>query len=244
MAGFADDGDDTRKAVPIPRDFFDRLLPSMGNLLELKLVLHVHALIADQRGEVRCVSRRELLADGTVMRGMKLEGNPRAPADNLLDAVERAVSRGALLSATVRGESDEDVWLFLNNAEGRAALALLSEGDEGEKRDQPDRSPTQRRRVTVDRPNVFLLYEQNVGLLTPIVAELIREALSAYPETWIRDAISVSVQANKRNWRYIQRVLDRWAREGKDDGATGPFSQRSNGAVRGRRGGYERFVQS
>lgn len=241
MAGFADDGDDTRKAVAIPRDFFDRLLPSMGNVLELKLVLSVHALISDQRGEVRCVSRRELLADETVMRGMKLDGNPWSPADNLLDAIERAVSRGALLSATVRGEGDaSDVWLFLNNLEGRTALALLAGGGGDEQR----QLATDGRRVTVDRPNVFLLYEQNVGLLTPIVAELIREAVAAYPETWIRDAISVSVQSNKRSWRYIQHVLDRWAREGKDDGATGPFSQRSDGAVRGRKGGYERFVQS
>ncbi len=241
MAGFADDGDDTRKAVPIPRDFFDRLLPSMSNLLELKLLLHVHALISDQRGEVRCVSRRELLADQTVMRGMKLDGNPRSPADNLLDAMERATSRGALLSATVRDEAgDSDVWLFLNDAEGRTALALLADGDEEGRGERA----ADGRKVTVDRPNVFLIYEQNVGLLTPIVAELIREAVAAYPETWIRDAIAVSVQSNRRNWRYIQRVLDRWAREGKDDGATGPISQRSGGPVRGRKGSYERFVQS
>ena len=241
MAGFADDGDDTRKAVPISRDFFDRLLPSMSNLLELKLVLHVHALVSDQRGEVRCVSRRELLADQTVMRGMKLDGNPRSAADNLLDAIERAISRGALLSATVRDEAgDSDVWLLLNDDEGRTALAILADGDEEGQGD----CAADGRKVTIDRPNVFLIYEQNVGLLTPIVAELIREAVATYPETWIRDAISVSVQSNRRNWRYIQRVLDRWAREGKDDGATWPISQRSGGAVRSRKGSYERFVQS
>jgi len=87
-------------------------------------------------------------------------------------------------------------------------LAILADGDEEGQGD----CAADGRKVTIDRPNVFLIYEQNVGLLTPIVAALIREAVATYPETWIRDAISVSVQSNRRNWRYIQRVLDRWAR--------------------------------
>ena len=232
-----------RSDVALPRDFFDRLLPRMGNLLELKLVLHVYALVADQQGERKCVSERELVADATVMRSMRIDGNPRSAEDNLREAIERTVSRGALLSATVSDVEGEepDLWLFVDTAEGRAALMDLA--NRGREEQAPGDSPS-RSRVTVERPNVFLLYEQNIGLLTPIVAELIKEALAAYPETWIRDAISVAVQSNKRYWRYIQRVLERWAREGKDDGATSPLSQRPDGQAGSSAGRYERFVRT
>ena len=39
-----------------------------------------------------------------------------------------------------------------------------------------------------------------------------------YPETWIGDAIKEAVSLNKRNWRYIARILEHWTTEGRDDG--------------------------
>ena len=35
---------------------------------------------------------------------------------------------------------------------------------------------------------------------------------------WIVDAFQIAVEHNARNWRYIRSILERWAREGKDDG--------------------------
>ncbi|HUT96533.1 MAG TPA: DnaD domain protein, partial [Dehalococcoidales bacterium] len=67
-------------------------------------------------------------------------------------------------------------------------------------------------------PDIFSLYEQNIGMLTPMIAEELRDALKVYPENWINDAIKEAVSNNKRKWSYISAILERWTTEGRDDG--------------------------
>ena len=66
--------------------------------------------------------------------------------------------------------------------------------------------------------NIFGLYEQNIGIITPMIAEELKEAERIYPAQWIEDAFREAVTLNKRSWRYIARILERWASEGKDSG--------------------------
>ena len=66
--------------------------------------------------------------------------------------------------------------------------------------------------------NIFALYEQNIGMITPMIAEELKEAEKLYPPQWIEEAFKEAVTLNKRSWRYIARILERWASEGKDSG--------------------------
>jgi len=66
--------------------------------------------------------------------------------------------------------------------------------------------------------NIFALYEQNIGIITPLIAEELKEAEKLYPPQWIEEAFKEAVTLNKRSWRYIARILERWASEGKDSG--------------------------
>jgi len=66
--------------------------------------------------------------------------------------------------------------------------------------------------------NIFTLYEQNIGMITPLIAEELKEAEKLYPPQWIEEAFKEAVTLNKRIWRYIARILERWASEGKDSG--------------------------
>ncbi|MEP6776599.1 MAG: DnaD domain protein, partial [Chloroflexota bacterium] len=72
--------------------------------------------------------------------------------------------------------------------------------------------------IIIERPNVYTLYEQNIGLLTPIVAEKLQDAEGHYPVEWINAAFEEAVLNNKRNWRYIERILERWTVEGRQSG--------------------------
>jgi DnaD/phage-associated family protein len=69
--------------------------------------------------------------------------------------------------------------------------------------------------VEIDRPNIFKLYEQNIGLLTPLVADHLRDAADLYPEEWIEAAFREAVQHNIRKWSYISAILRNWETEGK-----------------------------
>jgi DNA replication protein len=66
--------------------------------------------------------------------------------------------------------------------------------------------------------NIFALYEQNIGMITPMIAEELKDAEKLYPSEWIEEAFKEAVALNKRIWRYIKRILERWASEGKDSG--------------------------
>ena len=104
-------------------------------------------------------------------------------------------------------------WYFLNTTKGRRMVALIRQGKLSElQKVLPDEA-----RLHVERPNVFLLYEQNIGLMTEIIAEQLRDMERTYPPEWIQEAFEIAVIANKRALRYIQAVLRRWETEGKNE---------------------------
>ena len=91
--------------------------------------------------------------------------------------------------------------------------------------------------------DIFTLYEQNIGMLTPLIADELREAEKQYPETWIKDAIKEAVALNKRNWRYIARILEHWSTEGKDDGTHRGNLKKNTDPDKYIRGKYGHMVQ-
>jgi DnaD/phage-associated family protein len=63
-------------------------------------------------------------------------------------------------------------------------------------------------------PNIFELYEQNIGILTPMIADALKAAETEYPTGWIAAALGEAVRANARNLKYVEAILKRWAVEG------------------------------
>jgi DnaD/phage-associated family protein len=63
--------------------------------------------------------------------------------------------------------------------------------------------------------NIFSLYEENIGMLTPILAEKLKEAEKVYPYSWIEEAFGEAIAHGARKWSYIQAILERWKRDGK-----------------------------
>jgi DnaD/phage-associated family protein len=70
--------------------------------------------------------------------------------------------------------------------------------------------------MIVDGPNIYRLYEENIGPLTPLVADMLREAEQTYQSDWIEEAIRIAVQNNVRRWKYVEAILRSWKEEGRD----------------------------
>lgn len=66
-----------------------------------------------------------------------------------------------------------------------------------------------------DRPNIFKLYEDNFGALTPMMAETLKADAQIYPADWIEDAMQEAVEYNARNWKYVQAILRNWQAKGR-----------------------------
>ncbi len=62
------------------------------------------------------------------------------------------------------------------------------------------------------RPHLF--YEQNVGTLSPHVAERITAWAEELPDDVVTSAMGVAVENNKRSFRYIESILKNWQARG------------------------------
>jgi DNA replication protein len=214
MNGFAGFPAGKQPTTVLPDQFFTELLPSIDNLAELKVTLHVIWLVGHKSGHLRYARLDELLADERLLGG--LAARYTSGQALLRDGLERAVARGTLLHAMVeRGTVTED-WYLVNGPHGRDVIERLRAGQLDLMADVAEDVLLQ-----VERPNIFVLYEQNVGMLTPLIADELRDAERQYPPEWIKDAFVVAANANARNWRYVSRVLERWRDEGRD--APGDF---------------------
>ncbi len=118
--------------------------------------------------------------------------------------VEKAVARGSLL----RVQTEAGEWFFLNSPRGRAAVEAIRSG----KLDPSRLGST----PPVERSNVFILYEQHIGPLTPLMADRLRDAEQEYPAAWFEEAFALAAERNVRNWRYVEAILRRWKEQGKD----------------------------
>jgi len=188
------------RIVGIPEPTFTELVPIVDDLAELKLTLHVLWRLGRQQSKVRYLRRADLASDRVLLSGLG-----GASGEVLTGALERAVERGTLLRASLAtGGATEELY-FANTPKGRAAVEAIARGEwPGEIE-------------SAGRPNVFILYEQNIGMLTPLIADELREAEHEYPAAWIEEAFREAVSLNKRSWRYIRAILERWRTEGRGD---------------------------
>jgi len=230
--------------VPVPEVFFTALLPEIEDMAELKVTLHLFWLLAQKKGDPRCVSDRELMDDGVLLRSLKRKGDPRPVEERLRHGLEQAVARGSILRIYLKllseDSNEEELvgWYFFNTLRSRKVVNELQGGElvpvslfatqngpteQAYESMEPAGGPVTLRgyempsqaQALVERPNIFILYEQNIGLLSPLIADELTDAADQYPAEWIETAFREAVLHNKRKWSYIRAILRRWETEGR-----------------------------
>lgn len=177
---------DKETFTPLPDSFFHQLLNEIDDVDELKVTLHALWQIGNMEGRLH------------MLREKDFAGIAAHPAP----ALHKAVQRGSLLEV----RKGSQVFYFLNSPRGRATAEAFSKG-------QKEMAATPST-VSIERPNLFKLYEENIGPLTPIIADTLKDAEQTYPEEWVAEALEIAVKSNKRNWKYVEAILRRWKEEG------------------------------
>lgn len=198
-----------QRIVPVPAQFFSELLARIDSLSELRLCLYFFWRLDRMEGEFRFLRAADIEADG---RFMSLLGDD--PQSTLQTALDAAVDHGALLKAQSPAHADisAEAYYFINSPRGRAAAEAIERGEWRAPANLPGGLD-----MSLDHPNIYRLYEENIGPLAPMIAETLREAEQTYPMAWIEEAIRLAVEHNKRSWRYAQAILERWQQEGRDE---------------------------
>lgn len=175
-----------------PDSIFSELLKAIDDVNELKVTLYAIWRIDHIEGPFRalCETDFEPEALGLTLNQIHL-------------GLEKAQKRGTLL----RSENDADVFYFLNSPRGRLAAEAFSKGDWRGSAQQTPRT----------KSNLFKLYEENIGALTPLISDMLNEAEKEYSAAWFEEAFEIAAKKNVRNWKYIEAILKRWKEKGKNE---------------------------
>ncbi|MBX7111465.1 MAG: DnaD domain protein [Dehalococcoidia bacterium] len=217
-------------ATTLPAQFFVDLLPAIEDTEELRATLYALYAIARKRGPLRAVRASELAAEAPLARAFAHRGG----AEAVRAALDAAVARGTFVACPL---ADGDALYFMNNDAGRRALMRVRAG--------ALEAPALAARLPAPAarpPRPAEVYEQEIGVLSPAVADAIAEAVGRWPEQWLVEAIRLAALRNARSWNYVRAVLERWEAEGRDtDATTGTAATRTQA---GRdHGPYEKVIR-
>jgi DnaD/phage-associated family protein len=235
------------KSTPIPDVFFSDLLPRLAETGDLAVVLCAFHALAAKKGFPRYITQHDLAAEPAlcsqaegsgVPADLRREGTrPQSRVDSGSGAItrglDRAVELGILLPLTVERGGHAVTLYFLNAPADRRGLEAVRSG-------AVDLGPVVRERPAQPvRSSIFTLYESLIGTLSPLIADELAEAERLYPAEWIEAAFREAAAQNARSWRYVSRILERWAIEGPDHATT----ERSAAEDRYFRGKYGKILK-
>jgi DNA replication protein len=201
---------DSESFTQLPDTFFHQLLNQIDNAEELKVTLYSLWRVEHMDGPFRALREDDF--------------NPEElglSAEEIQAGIEKALKRGSLLKAerarvpeahrdySEPGRNDAEVYFLLNSPRGRAVIQAMENGTWN-----PEGAGSA---LPFERPNIFRLYEENIGPLTPLIADALKDAEETYSAEWVAETIDLAVRNNKRSWRYCEAILKRWKEEGRGE---------------------------
>ena len=175
-------------------DSFIHLLKKIDDAAELKVTLYAIWRIEHIEGHFRAMCETDFDIESL---GMSLE--------EIQIGLGKSVERGTMLMA----KHEADVFYFLNSPRGRLAAEAFAKGQW--------RESAKIMSSPLKKSNIFKLYEENIGPITPLLSDMLREAEKNYPSAWFEEAFEIAVSRNIRNWKYVEAILARWKEKGKDE---------------------------
>ncbi len=191
---------DSGPTTPLPDTLFRRLLREITSLDELKVTLYALWRIEHMEGSFRGLAEADFD-----------EREIGLAQDDVRSGLGAAVQRGTLLKSTHEAQTA----YFINSPQGRSAAETFARSG----------WPEGVSSAPLERPNIFRLYEENIGPLTPMIADALNDAERTYPPAWVVEAIELAVKHNKRSWKYCEAILRRWKEEGRAEKQIGRDDQ-------------------
>ena len=141
-----------------------------------------------------------------------LTNAPVSVNDNV-NVIENRITRTKAVAGGVGGTAKKKTPVNLGEGQSEAA-SIKTPPKQGDSRSEAgmEQEP--------ELAAVVICYEQNLGMITPIIAESLKDIAKNYPPSWFPDAVKIAVKAGVRKLNYIESILERWQTEGKDSAKT------------------------
>jgi DnaD/phage-associated family protein len=195
-------------ATAIPNLFFSRVLPELSGPDAVLAFLWLTKVTQAMKGTVRCATADDIWVEDGAPAVFEALGSGRPGLDAGLD---ECAAKKALAVLDMAGAGGPSRHFFVNNPESRRTIARIRAG---ELQVRPSAIPSEREPAP-SAPTIFKLYEEHFGTITPFVGDRLLEVARTYPELWVEEAVREAALTQAKNWRYVERVLERWTREGR-----------------------------
>jgi DnaD/phage-associated family protein len=186
-----------------PNDLFDVLLPEMG-YAELKVSL--------------CILRNTLgyHRDGVTLSIRTIARMTGLTTRNVLEGAKAAEERGTLTRAV--SSTMTTTWLPVI-AKDTVCIPRGNRTVSPGKGKLPvkESKESNKENTTTTTANIFKVYEQNIGPLTPLISEDLTDLAKTYTDEWVRRAMVEAATSNVRNLKYIKAVLAGYKERGSPD---------------------------
>jgi DnaD/phage-associated family protein len=196
------------QSTAIPNVFFSDLLPQLaGDTVAMGVTLYAFNLLARKKGFPRYITAAELRSEPGLVSYLLTAAADDGAVDH---GLVRAVDLGVLLTFTIAADAGSQALFFLNAPADRRGMEAIRSGAIAlGPVVEPSAAPAA-------RSSVFALYEALIGGISPLIADELAEAERQYPSEWLEAAFREAAAQNARSWRYVSRILERWAVEGPD----------------------------
>ncbi len=192
--------------LPFSEHFLDQVLPRLNDADLIKVMFFIQYRCERQEGENHYLFLRQIMNSSTLQHWMGGNDIEERIKQSLRDAIN-----SSLLLPGKHSSFPNKTLIFINDEIGKASLQRLEQGLW-----QPTPTDHALEPQSPPQKNIYQLYEENIGPLTPLLSEDLTAAQEEFPAHWIEEAFHIAVQNNARSWRYIDAVLKSWQKEGKN----------------------------
>ena len=209
--------------IPIPIELTSSLLKDIDSYDEFKCTLRIFSLIYSLQPKRIWLTFEELISD-PVLRESIGTNNTQQTTEVILKGIYAAKNRKTIIIREKVKNQIENSIILIND---KISNELLSKKDIGNLQAGLDLEQADFQIGNKNQSNIYTLYEDNIGHMTPLLAEELKLAEKNYPKIWIEEAFIEAVKNNIRNWKYISSILNRWQIEGRTNGESTRYSKKS-----------------
>ena len=186
--------------IHLSTNFLFQIFGETEDLIQLKVLLFAIGLAQQSGDEANPLTLQDFYSYPEFMN--TIGSSEEEMREKLLSALRANLKTGYLLCSSFE-EMKQGKSFYLNTPRGKQAAQIQG---------TPAKSPV----YDLSWSELFKLYEENIGPLTPLIADALKDAEKEYSKEWLEEAIRIAVVNNVRKWRYIQAILNSWKEEGRN----------------------------
>ena len=223
--------------VPLSRGLLKHLKGMTGNEIKIYLYLLMRATVTGERkGMLACPIRsiaEEVGMNYTLVWRALKRLTPRyidyEPAKNQFDVTAFKVKKYKNIKdyavSYSKQQRQERVNSNVNNNVNSGSTAGKQHTPSEVQKDTPNKSLEVLRRKEVEEKvkPPLLLYEKNIGFLSPLIRDMIFDLVEQTSEKIVCGAIKEAAKHNGRNIAYVESIAKRWHAEGYETAHDKPY---------------------